>query len=208
VFVIPKRLAADLRDRLGLVRAIETGTYRGRSARILAGLFPQVVTIEVDGALVVAASRALAGLPNVTVVHGFSSVELARLVDPHTQTLYCLDSHFSGGVTGGGEAECPLMDELAAIAGGHPDDCVLIDDARLFLAPPPPPHSEEAWPRYRTIEDALLAANPRRRVIVAHDTIVAVPERAADLARAFAALRPPVVGPVMWKLRDRLLVRT
>jgi len=207
VLVVPERLAADLRDRLGLGRAIETGTYRGRSARILAGLFPQVVTIEVDAALVAAASRALSGLPNVTVVHGSSGVELTRLVDPDTRTLYWLDGHFSGGVTGGGEAECPLLDELAAIAGGHPEDCVLIDDARLFLAPPPPPYSEEAWPRFRTVEDALLAANPRRRVIVAHDTIVAVPERAADLARAFAASRPPVVGPVMWKLRDRLLVR-
>jgi len=33
-----------------------------------------------------------------------------------------------------------VLDELAAIADGHPDDSIVIDDARLYAAAPPPFH--------------------------------------------------------------------
>ena len=42
---VPTELAAELRAELDLERAIETGTYRGGSARLLAGIFPSVTTI-------------------------------------------------------------------------------------------------------------------------------------------------------------------
>ena len=156
--VLPEQLAASLRDRLSLVRAIETGTYRGRGTRLLGSLFAEVITIEVAPALAQAAKMSLTNIAGVTVQEGSSRYILPNLIDPSKPTLYWLDGHWSGGVTGGAEDECPVLAELSAIAGGHPDDCILIDDARLFLAPPPPPHRPEDWPRYREIEDAKQRA--------------------------------------------------
>lgn len=141
------------------------------------------------------------------VREGSSRVVLPQIIDRTIPTLYWLDGHWSGGVTGGADDQCPIIAELTAIADGHPDDCILIDDARLFLAPPPPPHSREQWPTYRQIEDAILAQRPSFSVMVAHDVIVAVPKRAEDLPAAFAAGPPPERVSALSRALDRLTVR-
>jgi hypothetical protein len=207
MLVMPQQLARDLRDRLGLVRAIETGTYRCRGTRLLADVFPRVVTIEVAPQLARAAAASLASVPGIEVVGGSSADVMPGLIDAAQPTLYWLDGHWSGGETGGAGDECPVLAELAAIAKGHADDCILVDDARLFLAPPPPPHLAEQWPTYREVEDAILAARPDHRVIVAHDVIVAVPARAADLAAAFAARKAPRSISTARRALNRVLVR-
>jgi hypothetical protein len=205
--VLPQKLAEDLRDRLGLARAIETGTYRGRGTRLLASVYPRVVTIEVAPQLAREAQEALADVSGVEVRAGSSRDVLPELIDAATPTLYWLDGHWSGGQTGGADDECPVLAELSAIALGHPDDCILIDDARLFLAPPPAPHRAEQWPTYREVEDAVHAARSGHVVIVAHDIVVAVPPTAAELAAAFAHGRPPRGVSLPRRLLDRALSR-
>jgi hypothetical protein len=186
VGVLPQQLAAALRDRLGLTQAIETGTYRGSGTRRLAALFPRVITIEISEQLAAAAGRALADSPGVEVRHGSSREVLRSVVDGSQPTFYWLDGHWSGGVTGGKEDECPVLGELDAIRVGHADDVVVIDDARLFLAPPPPPHDASQWPTMAELVDAIGRAKPGNEVLVAHDVVVAVPPRARDLAVSFA----------------------
>lgn len=182
---VPEQLVRDLHDRLGLERAVETGTYRGEGTRVLADVFERVVTIEIAPELARAAAKSLSPLRNVEVICGDSCDVLPKLVDPARPTLYWLDGHWSGGETGGERHECPVLAELAALSGGHPEDCILIDDARLFLAPPPPPHDADEWPRYREVEDALRVGRPSRSINVAHDVVVSVPQRAADVADEF-----------------------
>jgi hypothetical protein len=204
--VLPHQLARDLRDRLGLVRAIETGTYKGASARVLASIFPDVVTIELDAALHARAVERLAGIPAITAVQGNSGDRLAPLVDRSRPTLYWLDGHWSGGVTAGEEDECPVLDELRALAEGHPDDCILIDDARLFVESPPPPHKPEQWPSLDEIVAAIHAARPEHRVEVLHDIVVAVPPSAGDLVERFGqrpATRPSLIRRALSLVRDR-----
>jgi hypothetical protein len=205
--VLPQAFAADLRSRFQLTRAIETGTYRGDGTRRLAEVFPHVVTIEVQPDLARAAAKALGDLPQVEVRAGSSRDVLPELVDASQPTLYWLDGHWSGGDTGGVDDECPVLAELAAIAGGHPDDCILIDDARLFLAPPPPPHRAEQWPTYREIEDALAETRAGITVVVAHDIVVAVPAAADDLVAAFAAGPPPRGTSFARRALNRALTR-
>jgi hypothetical protein len=207
VLVAPQQLARDLRARLGLARAIETGTYRGRGTRLLADVFPAVVTIEVAPALARAAAQSLEKLEHVVVVEGSSRQALPGLIDPAVPTLYWLDGHWSGGPTGGEEDECPVLAEVDAIGLGHPDDCILIDDARLFLAPPPPPHRADQWPTYREIDDALRRTRPQHRTLVAHDVIVSVPERAFDLAVEFSARKAPRSVSLARRALNRALVR-
>jgi hypothetical protein len=183
---LPPELAAELRDRLSLRRAIETGTYRGGGTRLLAGIVRgPVTTIELSEPLAAAATEALADLPDVTVRQGDSRAVLPELIDSGIPTLYWLDGHWSGGETAGEASECPLLDELRALGGGHPDDAILVDDARLFTASPPPPHDPAEWPTIVDVFDTLRAARPGHHVTVLRDLIVAVPARARDLVDRF-----------------------
>ena len=204
--VLPHRLARELRDRLGLTRAIETGTYKGGSARMLAWIFDEVITIELDPVLHRRAVDRLAEITAITAIQGSSRDRLAHLVDRDRPTLYWLDGHWSGGATAGVDDECPVLDELRAMAEGHPDDCILIDDARLFLAPPPPPHKSEHWPTFDEIAAAIRSARPDHRVEVVHDIVVAVPPAAGDLVERFGRRRPArgsLIRRLLARVRDR-----
>jgi hypothetical protein len=182
---VPSSLAVGLRDALGLVRAVETGTYRGGTTRELASMFRSVVTVELSPEIHAAAVEALAGLPAITALQGDSREMLGGLADRECPTLWFLDGHWSGGPTAGEGAECPVLDEIAALAHGHSDDCVLIDDARLFAAPPPRPHDPTQWPTLLEVFDALRAACPGHHLTVLADLVIAVPPRAKPVVDRF-----------------------
>lgn len=182
---VPGKLAAELRDALGLRRAVETGTFRGDGARTLATLFGEVVTIELSEQLSAEASVALADEPTVRVLHGNSADLLDDLVDSGKPTFFWLDGHWSGGETVGSEAQCPVLAELAAISVGHPDDCVLIDDARFFAASPPAPFDPSQWPTLTNLLDTVRDGWPAHHVTLVKDVVVAVPSRAKSLVDAF-----------------------
>jgi hypothetical protein len=203
---IDLRLAADLRDQLGLQRAIETGTYRGRTARALTSVFGSVITIELSRELHERAATALGDLPQVEAMQGHSSDVLRTVVRDDTPTFYFLDGHWSRGSTEGADQECPLLDELAAIGAGHREDCVIIDDARLFTSAPPPPHDPTHWPTIAEVFDAIRAQRPDHSVTVLADQVIAVPQRAKPVIDAYGArvhaasvsLRQRVLG-MLWR---------
>jgi hypothetical protein len=93
-------------------------------------------------------------------------------------SLYFLDGHWSGGSTEGVGDECPVLGELQAIGAGHPDDCFVVDDARLFTSAPPPPHDPAQWPTVAELFDALRVLRPQHVVTVLDDQVIAVPPRA------------------------------
>lgn len=176
----PKQLAVDLRDRLGLVRAVETGTFTGATARVLSDLFDQTVTIERSDEYYERARAVLAELPNVKQVHGHSAEELGPVAREGGPTLYWLDAHWSGMDTAGSDDPAPLLRELDAVASGDPRDCIIIDDAREFAATP-----DEGWPGLVEVLDAIRKHRPAAHVTVVHDLIVAVPGDAKDIVDEF-----------------------
>jgi hypothetical protein len=190
VGTVPTNLARSLKRRLGLARAVETGTWVGNGALLLSDVFPEVETIELSPEVAASARETLAREATIALREGDSRTLLAPSSRP---TFYFLDGHWCGGATGGVDAECPVLDELDAVAGGHPDDVLVIDDAALFVEPPPPPHRPEDWPSLAEVEERIGRHWPGHVVVVAHDQIVAVPERARDLAEAWAAapFEPP-----------------
>jgi hypothetical protein len=187
---VPRGLAVELRDALGLVRAVETGTYRGGTTRELAEMFPAVVTIELSPELHREAVASFEGIPQITALHGDSGTLLPGLADPSVPTLWFLDGHWSGGSTAGQDSECPVLAEIAALATGHVDDCVLIDDARLFAAPPPPPHDPQQWPTLIEVFDALRGSHVQHHVTVLADLVIAVPASAKPIVDRFGQSLP------------------
>lgn len=175
---VPRRLAADLMRTLGLRRAVETGTGWGTGAGILADLFPEVASIELSHELHQRSRDALADRTNVRLIQGASTDWLEQLHETATPTFYFLDAHWSAGSTAGRESECPLLAELEAIRNGHPDNAIVIDDARLFSAPPPPPHDPDQWPTFDQVVQRLRSVNSAFYVVVVDDQIVAVPPAA------------------------------
>ena len=192
---VPVDLAAKLRKVLRIRRAIETGTFRGDGTEALRSVFRKVISIEVNEPLYREACRRFDRRRGITILHGDSAELLPDLVDPSTPAFYWLDGHLTLDVGNGDpgfappENECPVLAELAAIANGHPDDCVVIDDARFFEVSPPSPHDPAKWPELMEIMEALKSATPERHVTVIADYIVAVPRRAKprldDIARGW-----------------------
>ncbi len=204
---------ADLRGRLQLARAVETGTYLGVTARALAGVFPEVVTIELAPKLHQRASIALSDLAQVTPLQGHSCDRLAEVAGAAVPTLYFLDGHWSGGVTKGAEDQCPVLAELAAIGTGHPDDCFVIDDARLFTSAPPPPHVPEQWPTFLEIVDTIRLARPDHLITLLADQVIAVPPAGKPALDAYGLRMQPKIGlndhlfAARNRLRHAILVR-
>lgn len=196
-------LASELRDALGIHRVIETGTYRGVTAHALAKVFNEVVTIELSALLHERAASALGYLPQVRPLCGNSVNVLGTLADPETASLYFLDSHWSSGKTPKCDQECPILDEIGIINGGHPNDCVIIDDAHLFASTPPPPLDPKQWPTLADVFDAVRETWPQHIVTVLDNQIIAVPSHGRQAiddygARVFASYheryRKAVIG--------------
>lgn len=185
---VPRDYVIAAQQRFGLTRFVETGTFHGATARWAAEHFPAVVTIEAAPALHERARRKSSTFRNIDFRLGDSRAHLRALVADPAPTLYWLDAHWSGGDTAGAADQCPVADEIAIVAA-RDDAFILVDDARLFLAPPPAPHDLAQWP---TI-DQLVAAlqNGRRHIAVFEDVIYAVPQAARaltiDYMRATAA---------------------
>ncbi|GIJ46325.1 hypothetical protein Val02_32110 [Virgisporangium aliadipatigenens] len=180
---VPTELAVGLRDALGLQAAVETGTFEGASTRLLAGTFARVWSIEWSAELVDRARVSLADLDNVRLVHGPTQDLIGSVAAAAGPALYWLDAHYAGPGTAGSGTDCPILTEIAAIdAAGHgAGSCLLIDDADIFLSPPPMPPGQKHpryWPTLLETIDVLRARHDRH-ITVLGDVIVAVPPACA-----------------------------
>lgn len=171
----PQDLILALKARMGVGEFIETGTYRGDTAAWAAGHFSRVTTIELSPEFHAAAVERFRAQPAVRALQGNSATVLREVIPAlGGPALFWLDAHWSGLDTAGREAECPLLEEIALINAAPDGHVVLVDDARLYCAPPPRPHRAEHWPDLAsTVEE--LANGDRRHVVLVDDVFVAVP---------------------------------
>jgi len=203
-FGAPEDLALFLRDRLRLATFVETGTFGGGTASWAARHFTTVHSIEASAKYWRAAQNRYAALGNVTFHLGHSPTQLASLMPRLERPMFWLDAHWCGSDTAGVSGECPLLDEVAAIARARlPEPVILIDDARLFLAPPPAPHDWTQWPDLAAVVAALQRCGDLS-IAVVEDVIVAVPVAVRHDLVEFWRARPTLsaVPP-----RPRLLLR-
>ena len=123
---------------LGAETLIETGTFRGDTTWFFRNRFRKIVTIEVHDQLASLARSRFRNHPQVEVIHGDSSKKLGAVCDTiDGPCLVFLDGHYSSGITGQADQECPVIEELEALFRWlqHPFR-IVIDDARLFGTDP------------------------------------------------------------------------
>jgi hypothetical protein len=146
---------------------VETGTYKGGTTWCLRREFRRIVTIEVVPALAALAKERFAGYPHITVIEGDSAVELAGICGKlDGPCLFYLDGHYSGGVTGMGSEECPIIHELQALfTHTRVPFRIVIDDARLFGVDP-------AYPGLQAINELVGKYRPEMRARVENDAIL------------------------------------
>jgi hypothetical protein len=187
---VPQEIVLGLAKAAGADTFIETGTFQGGTTRWAARHFRQVHTIERSEALFRQHSPELAALPGVTPHLGDSREILPRIVaglGPE-RAVYWLDGHWCctpGGETAGATDQCPLLDELACLAG-RPSDIILIDDARYFLSSPPPPNTVADWPTIAEICEAAPRGATRPFVQIYDDVIFLIPDEPALRACSIA----------------------
>jgi hypothetical protein len=193
-FSIPFDLATALIRAAGLRYGVETGTYLGSSALMLAEVLDDVWSVELKPEILAQARERTAHQPNIHLYEGYSPQVLPTILEQVPgPALYWLDGH--GGTFGANDVpahilECPVLDELAAIAE-HPHaarSVILIDDARAFFGPLL--HHRPDWPTFVEVAQAL---GTDRYVTVLDDVVIAVP----------ADLRPAVDAWWIGKLQER-----
>lgn len=92
------------------------------------------IIVEVEPRLAAWARVRFDGVANVRVVEGDSEQLMTGLIaDLDQPALFYLDGHYSGGQTGKGQHETPMVKEVEAILRDAPNGSfVIIDDARSF----------------------------------------------------------------------------
>jgi hypothetical protein len=178
---VPEGIAKTLAKRFQLNTFFETGTFEGGTTEWAIAHFERVITVEASAELFAAATHRLARHENLTRHLGDSRLVLRDLLPTLPPTLFWLDAHWSGGPTAGVDDECPLLGELELIRPYGSAHFVLIDDARLFLEPPPRPHKMEQWPTLDQIIQSFGGGSfPNVRVF--DDVILLSPRWAGNIA--------------------------
>lgn len=147
---------------------VETGTYYGDTVEAVRQFYDSVYSIEVDAELHRRACERFANHSNVHIVLGDCAAKLpeilASLKEP---AVFWLDGHYSGGITGKGEVEDPILISLHQIAAnpvrGH---VIFVDDARTF-------DGREGRPDISDVFNCIKKIDSRYIIRVQCDIIVA-----------------------------------
>jgi FkbM family methyltransferase len=178
----PAEILEKLKSNFSLQQFIETGTYLGETTYWASQLFERVITIEYSKTLYENAIERYQQQKNIQFLFGDTRSRLREIVpDLASPSVFWLDAHWCGWVTYGETDECPLLEEIEIINQSDQDHFILIDDARLFLSPPPLPHVAQQWPDITEVLKALESENHRRYVVIFEDVIIAVPDYAKPL---------------------------
>jgi len=176
---VPRELVLWLSKTFGIDTFVETGTNRAETAIWASDNFEQVFTVEAYEPLHRKAVETFGHRKNIHFLKGDSRSYIHSITNSLTKpAIFWLDAHWCGEHTSGKSDECPIIGELRALNSSSIQHLVLIDDARLFLAPPPAPHEACHWPDIAVICQMLTANDSKRYVAVHDDVIIGVPDTA------------------------------
>lgn len=179
-----KALMACMKQEFGALNFVETGTHLGKTTLWASARFDRVYTIEGSREFYERTSQKLAQVKNIEFFLGSSREQLGAIVAKlDAPAVFWLDAHWMGDSATYDQDECPVLGEIEIINSSQLDHFIFIDDARLFLSPPPKPLSIEGWPAIAAVFQALERRD--RYVVVFDDAIVAVPRRAEEFTAGY-----------------------
>lgn len=180
-FSLDLNLARTLQDALHCEVFFESGGFEGDTVARVEGLFKRVISVELAPAYAQKLRDRFARSKNVEIVEGDSAAVLKqRDTEFHaTPTLFWLDAHWCDAESVDTKVhQCPLVRELRAIGKLNDQSAVIIDDARLFLAPPLAPHDVSDWPTWPDVSAAITqCSGGTHNVLVVNDCVVVYPRR-------------------------------
>ena len=170
---IPIDWVMAFREAIHMPIFIESGTAGGHSVLAVSHLFDECHTIEI-----VEGRSKLGEIPGNIILHTGNSPEIIPgLIKKHSDKwiFFWLDAHWSEPhESPEGVNECPVLDEIRAIK--HAKSVIFIDDARLFLGPPPWPNDPNKWPKFKDVFLNLTYSFPDHIITVVDDYIVCIPQ--------------------------------
>lgn len=182
----PTEIILKLKNAYPIPHFIETGTFKGDTSYWASRFFHTVSTIENSDTLFRQAKEKYSHISNIHFYYGDTRVKLKEIISAsNSASIFWLDAHWSGQKTYGENDECPLLDELEIINSSRFDHIVFIDDARLFLSPPPLPHVIDNWPDITTILDVLQKTSKKRYIVITDDVILAVPYEMKSIVASY-----------------------
>jgi hypothetical protein len=172
----PRELMLAVSSALGAKTFVESGTYLASTARWASHYFEKVHTVEAAENLFRDNVARHGMIANIAFHHG-ESPRFLREVLPSLEgpAVFWLDAHWSGGDTFGESDQCPLISELEEIVKYDAPHCLFIDDARMFLTPPPAPLPRRQWPDLDDIHEVLAKGKVRRKLMLLEDVLIAYP---------------------------------
>ena len=176
-----RRIKLFFRDLCNVQAFVETCTYKADTSLWASSNFDKVYTIELSPDLYKQISLKYRNYANINFLNGNSSEILPKIMVEISQpSIFWLDGHWSGSGTAGEENECPLLQEIEAINHYGYEKFIFIDDARLFLSPPPPPHNTNHWPTIAEIIKKIEQGVPDSYTVVYNDVIISIPSKYKD----------------------------
>jgi hypothetical protein len=198
----PEELVLILQRAFSIPYFVETGTYRGDTTRWAAGHFLKVYSVEAAEGLFESAANSLRELTNVEVLYGESRHVLPGVLrDLDGPAIFWLDGHWCGDSSFGVNDQCQLLEELAVLKDFAHDPFILVDDARLFLSPPPKPNDYAQWPTIDRVIDRIRMHDQDCYIVVFEDVVIAVPPRAKQTVAQFCQDR----NTAAWQAGSHLL---
>ena len=170
-----------LAQQFGIRAFVETGTYHGDTLASVLPLFGRLVSIEIERGLASRARTRFRDEKKVTIIEGDSANGLrdALRAVRDEPALVWLDAHYSGGDTGRGALNTPILDEIGSIVEcADARHVLLIDDLRYFWPVPSGFASHEALAGYPTVSDLLDKLNggaQRYDCFALGDALLAIP---------------------------------
>jgi hypothetical protein len=183
----PEELCLLLRDRFQITDFVESGTYFGQTAVWASRHFANVVTMEYSRQIYDQTFARYGSINNIRFLFGDSRKLLIDVVPALKRpAIFWLDGHWSSGATYGEADQCPLLDEIAVIHRSPITHFLLIDDARLFLSPPPLPNNPDMWPSVDRVISALTETGRRYAIVVLEDVIICAPQDARQIVLQYS----------------------
>lgn len=148
---------------------VETGTLLGDMVDAMKDRFSEIYSIEISPELARKAQRRFESFPHIKIIESDSAIALKTLVPSLKEpALFWLDGHYSGGETGKGEKDTPIMEELATIYASKIPHVVLIDDARCF-------GTEKDYPTQEELGAYIKSLRPNSKIDIRNDCIAIAP---------------------------------